>query len=66
MVPKTIFKCRLNRFAGGNGFHEIGDRMNEGVFVTNDVPWWPPAFHKRMRGLGHKYVPEPLPTFRVA
>src|ERR1051326_9137325 len=48
-VIETILEGGLDRFAVHDRINEIGHRMNEGMFIADDVPWRPPLSDIGMR-----------------
>ena len=67
LVFQTIFERRLRRLAFSTGIYEIGDRVNERVFVANAVAGRPPVAHIRLHAIafGNKYVAEPAAILGV-
>jgi hypothetical protein len=43
LILQAVFESWLDAFSSHNGFHEIGNRVNEAVFVADDVTGRPPT-----------------------
>ncbi|MGZ4032835.1 MAG: hypothetical protein ACXVP2_11825, partial [Tumebacillaceae bacterium] len=60
-----IGKIGLNRPIVRHSLHEISNRVNKSVFITEDVPRRPPMFNVRVRWFGYQDVTKTLPILRI-
>src|SRR4051812_30029295 len=63
LIAHSILERRLDRLALDHGIHEVGDGMNKGVLVADDMAGRPPLSDVRVNSarLRHQNIAEALP-----
>jgi hypothetical protein len=66
LVVQAVFEGWLDGLSTKNCLREIGNDVDECVFITDDVTGRPPALHIWMSWFGHENVAETLSIFWIA